>query len=69
MNTLGGGIVLGGVFLVVGVVALAVDQPWYVAFPFLVSGVATASAFTGGLSSARRAYRAAEERRILAKDM
>jgi len=69
MGTFGGGFALGLVFLAVGGVALLLDQPWYVPFPFLVTGVAATSAFAGGLHGARRAYQAAEERRILAKDI
>jgi hypothetical protein len=69
LGTFGGGLVLGVAFLAVGGLALLLDQPWYVPFPFLVTGIAATSAFAGGLRGARRAYQAAEERRILAKDI
>jgi hypothetical protein len=68
------GALKAGVALGVGLLGLAaaaalLDQPWYVLFPFLVTGVVVTPAFIGGLHSARGAYRAAEARRIVARNL
>jgi hypothetical protein len=68
-NVFAGAVALGGVFLILGSVALLLAQPWYVVFPLLLVGAVTAPAAYSSLRGARRAYRAAEERKIVAKNI
>ena len=61
-------IVLGGVGLVVGVVALCLGQPWYVYYPFLLGGFLCVVVFGGNLPTLRKRYDALEMRRMAAMD-
>jgi len=61
-------IVLGGVSLVVGVVALCLGQQWYVYYPFLLGGFLCVAVFGGNLPTLRKRYDALEMRRMAAMD-
>jgi CHASE2 domain-containing sensor protein len=63
------GLALGVVLLGLGVVALVLDQPWYVVFPLLWSGAVMTPAFGWGQRGIRRMYEEAEARRIVAKNL
>lgn len=72
------GLVLGGIgfFLVlgvlslgVGVVALAVGQPYAIWYPFLLTGVIFSIVCGSMLPMATRVYRMAEERRLEAESI
>jgi hypothetical protein len=63
------GLALGVVLLGLGVVALLLDQPWYVVFPLLWSGAVMTPAFGWGQRAMQRVYEEAEARRIVAKNL
>jgi len=63
------GLGVGVVLLGLGAVAALLGQPWYVAFPLLLSGVVTTPAFGWGLRTIARAYEEAEARRIVTKNL
>jgi hypothetical protein len=69
IGTLMGAVGLGVALLVVAGLARLSEQPWYVVFPFLVTGAALTVACLGGLRDARRAYAQAEERKIAARNL
>ena len=56
MRSLLGGSILGGVLLVVGLIALAAGQPWPVHYPFLLLGVILAVVPLWPLYSIRKQY-------------
>lgn len=62
-------LLLGVVLLGLGALAALLGQPWHVVFALLLTGTVTTPVFTVGLHGVRRAYRAAEERRIVAKNI
>ena len=69
MSVLRAALALGVVLLGFGAAALLLGQPWYVVFPLSFAGAVATVALLGGLHGVRRAYLAAEERRIVARDI
>lgn len=60
--------VIGVVFLLVGITAFAVSQPYHVFYPFLLLGVILSVVMFGTRKQMRANYQAAEERRMAAMD-
>ena len=60
--------VIGVVFLLVGIAALALSQPYHVFYPFLLLGVILSVVMFGTRKQMRANYQAAEERRMAAMD-
>jgi hypothetical protein len=58
----------GVALLVVGLIAVIRDQPYAVVFPLLLLGTILVAVFGGGYRSTRRAYEAAELRKMQAMD-
>jgi CHASE2 domain-containing sensor protein len=62
-------IILGGLCLAAFCVALALEQPSHVLAPLFAMGVALTGAFAGTYNAMRHAYREAELRRSVARDI
>ena len=63
------GLVVGGFCLSAFAVALAVQQPAYVLRPLFIMGIALTLAFAMTFGPMRRAYREAELRKTVARDI
>ena len=59
---------IGVVFLIVGILALALSQPYHVFYPLLLLGVILSVVMFGTRKQMRANYQAAEERRMAAMD-
>ncbi len=57
----------GVVLLAVGLIAVLAGQPFWIAYPFLISGGVLGGVMGALLPGVRRRYREAEERRIAAE--
>ena len=60
---------IGVVLLALGGIALLAQQPRYVIFPLLFTGIVVTAVVSSVLPTTLRAYRDAEARKILAKDL
>jgi hypothetical protein len=60
---------IGVLLLALGSIALLAQQPRYVIFPLLLTGVVVAGVVGSVLPTTLRAYRDAETRKIVAKDL
>lgn len=67
ISIIGGG--LGGIALILAVVAKATEQPDYVVTLFFVSGVVVFAAYLGTIPETLDIYRKSELNRSLAKDL
>ena len=68
IGSLIGGSFLGGVIVVMGLVALAIGQPWAVYYPFLLIGVILTIVPLGPLHAIRRRYQQRETGKTKAED-
>lgn len=64
-----GGLVFGTALLITAVVALLLDQPWYIAFAFGLPGLVVTPLMGILMPVARRGYRMAEERALAAEEI
>ena len=60
---------IGVVLLALGVVALLAQQPRHVIFPFLFTGIIVTVVVASAIPVTLRAYRDAEARKIVARDL
>ena len=60
------GLIISGICLIVGLIALAIQQPWHVCYPLLLLGVIGLSVLGGNLWTLLRRYQADELRRMAA---
>lgn len=61
-------LVIGGISLVAGLIAVAVHQPYHVYYPLLLGGIICVLVFGGNFWNLQHRYRADELRRIAAVD-
>lgn len=62
-------LVLGGLTLIAGIVAVASGQPYHVFYPLLLIGVITTAVLGGLFPVMRKRYAAAEHRRLEAEEI